>query len=128
MGSRGTTTVRLLYVNDHHDDAQHFHDDSEHDLDDHDHGSRDHHDIRVLGRRSPGGLRCQANGVKGVAAVTVASELPFTGFPAWILAVAGAMLLLSGLGLRRFVKQASPISPARSRPAAPTRAWPTATR
>jgi hypothetical protein len=44
-------------------------------------------------------------GVKGEVASATAGELPFTGFPAWILAVAGAMLLLSGLGMRRFAKQ-----------------------
>jgi hypothetical protein len=28
-------------------------------------------------------------------------ELPFTGFPAWALALIGSMLLGTGLGLRR---------------------------
>jgi hypothetical protein len=31
-----------------------------------------------------------------------AGELPFTGFPAWILALAGSALVLAGLGIRRF--------------------------
>ena len=46
-------------------------------------------------------------GVKGEVASATAGELPFTGFPAWILAIAGSMLLLSGLGMRRFAKQDS---------------------
>jgi hypothetical protein len=45
-------------------------------------------------------------GVEGRTAVSGAhaasGELPFTGFPAWILALAGAALCLTGLGIRRF--------------------------
>lgn len=47
----------------------------------------------------------RAQGVKGKAAAVAganAGQLPFTGFPAWLLAVLGAGLLLSGLGIRRF--------------------------
>ena len=42
------------------------------------------------------------HGVKGQVRSATAGQLPFTGFPAWILAIAGSMLLLSGLGIRRF--------------------------
>jgi hypothetical protein len=43
-------------------------------------------------------------GVKGQVATAAAGggQLPFTGFPAWILAIAGSLLLVSGLGMRRF--------------------------
>ena len=43
--------------------------------------------------------------VKGQVASATAGQLPFTGFPAWILALAGCMLMLSGLGMRRFATQ-----------------------
>jgi hypothetical protein len=34
-------------------------------------------------------------------AVSKAGELPFTGFPAWALALIGSAMLAAGLGLRR---------------------------
>jgi hypothetical protein len=38
----------------------------------------------------------------GVAAATgKPAELPFTGFPAWALALIGSAMLAAGLGLRR---------------------------
>jgi hypothetical protein len=38
----------------------------------------------------------------GVAAATSKpGELPFTGFPAWALALIGSAMLAAGLGLRR---------------------------
>ena len=45
------------------------------------------------------------HGVKGQVRSATAGQLPFTGFPAWILAIAGFMLMLSGLGMRRFATQ-----------------------
>jgi hypothetical protein len=54
---------------------------------------------------APGSVAKPKQGVKGQVASATAGELPFTGFPAWILAIAGSMLLLSGLGMRRFAKQ-----------------------
>jgi hypothetical protein len=35
------------------------------------------------------------------AANKAAAELPFTGFPAWALALLGSVMLAAGLGLRR---------------------------
>jgi hypothetical protein len=45
-----------------------------------------------------------ASQIKGARAAHVASaggELPFTGFPAWALALAGSLMLATGLGLRK---------------------------
>jgi hypothetical protein len=45
--------------------------------------------------------------VKGVrvtratAPATNPHELPFTGFPAWVLALIGSAMLLTGVGLRK---------------------------
>ena len=41
----------------------------------------------------------QASGV--AAATSKPGELPFTGFPAWALALIGSAMLAAGLGLRR---------------------------
>jgi hypothetical protein len=48
-------------------------------------------------------LAKQAKGVAGQVSHTTANprELPFTGFPAWALALVGSVLLGAGLGLRR---------------------------
>jgi hypothetical protein len=49
-------------------------------------------------------LAHQAKGVQAGPASHEAdktSELPFTGFPAWLLAVIGSGLLTVGLGLRK---------------------------
>jgi hypothetical protein len=35
------------------------------------------------------------------AASTKPGELPFTGFPTWVLALIGAAMLATGLGLRK---------------------------
>jgi hypothetical protein len=35
------------------------------------------------------------------AANKAAGELPFTGFPAWALALLGSVMVAAGLGLRR---------------------------
>ena len=44
----------------------------------------------------------KAAGASGVAAATSKpGELPFTGFPAWVLALIGSAMLAAGLGLRR---------------------------
>src|SRR5712691_171832 len=43
----------------------------------------------------------------GVAVTNAAAQLPFTGFPAWILAIVGSVLLLAGLGIRRFASSRS---------------------
>jgi hypothetical protein len=46
-----------------------------------------------------------AQQVKGAlvapAANKAGAELPFTGFPAWALALLGSVMLAAGLGLRR---------------------------
>jgi hypothetical protein len=41
--------------------------------------------------------------VKGAVAAQASrpGELPFTGFPAWAIALVGAVMLLSGLTLRK---------------------------
>ena len=51
-------------------------------------------------------LQAPAQQVKGAQASVApasnkAGELPFTGFPAWALALIGAAMLAAGLGLRR---------------------------
>jgi hypothetical protein len=43
--------------------------------------------------------RARASGV--AAATSKPGELPFTGFPAWALALIGSAMLAAGLGLRR---------------------------
>jgi hypothetical protein len=51
--------------------------------------------------------------VKGARASRVSpaanksGELPFTGFPAWALALLGSAMLAAGLGLRRVARVAS---------------------
>jgi hypothetical protein len=48
-------------------------------------------------------LAKQAKGVRGAVASAPANsrELPFTGFPAWLIALIGSTLVAAGLGLRR---------------------------
>jgi hypothetical protein len=48
-------------------------------------------------------LAKQAKGVRGATASERANpnELPFTGFPAWIIALIGAAMLATGLALRK---------------------------
>ena len=52
-------------------------------------------------------LAKQAKGVAGQVSHTKANpgELPFTGFPAWAVALIGSVLLGAGLGLRRLASQ-----------------------
>jgi hypothetical protein len=49
-------------------------------------------------------LAKQAKAVRGTVASRARNnpgELPFTGFPAWVLAIAGCLLLATGVGLRK---------------------------
>jgi hypothetical protein len=50
-----------------------------------------------------GSVAPPAKHTAGVAGANAsAGQLPFTGFPAWILCIVGAVLFLAGLGVRRF--------------------------
>jgi hypothetical protein len=49
-------------------------------------------------------LAKQAKAVRGTVASRAGNnpgELPFTGFPAWVLAIAGSLLLVTGIALRK---------------------------
>jgi len=55
----------------------------------------------VLGSTASGGNGMPAGGVLGAIASVGSGVLPFTGFPLWIVVLAGAVLVAFGLALRR---------------------------
>jgi hypothetical protein len=55
----------------------------------------------VLGSTASGGNGIPAGGVLGAIASVGSGVLPFTGFPLWIVVLAGAVLVAFGLALRR---------------------------